>query len=418
MARVDYILTEEGRDYLKNGLPEKHLVSILSKGSIGMGEAKRRIKNFSIAIQWALKNKWISVKGSQIKLIKMPERFLLQESLEKLGRNEEISKELASVLLSRNLIELQREHILKRAERQLEEGVSSLTPELIKTGLWRKAKFKEYKVEAPGRKIYPGKMHILSFYIKNIRDIFFDLGFEEASGPLIESSFWNFDALFQPQDHPARDLADTFYMSIPKETKLPDKKLVSSVSEMHENGGHGSKGWQYKWSIEMARQPILRTHTTAVSARMLSKIKPPAKIFCIGRVFRNETVDYKHLPEFTQIEGIVIDEDIGFPDLLGYLKEFYLRMGFKKIRFRPSYFPYTEMSVEPEVYFEERDTWLELGGAGIFRPEVTIPLGVDAPVLAWGLSLERPIMMKLGINDIRNFYYRNDLNILRNAKLW
>jgi phenylalanyl-tRNA synthetase alpha chain len=152
--------------------------------------------------------------------------------------------------------------------------------------------------------------------------------------------------------------------------------------------------------------------------RSLAQLKPPAKVFCIGRVFRNETLDYKHLPEFTQIEGIVADEDVGFPDLLGYLKEFYLRMGFQKIRFRPSYFPYTEMSVEPEVYFEKHDTWLELGGAGIFRPEVTIPLGIDVPVLAWGLSLERPVMLKLALNDIRNFYYKNDLELLRNAKLW
>ena len=413
-----YILTDEGREYVIHGLPEKQLVLILAKSSISTTEAKKLVKNFSIALQWALKNHWVSVKGDKISLIKKPDNFVLQGALEKISKGDDVDEEIVSILVSRKLIEKEREHIVKRAEKQLKEEMTHLTPELIKTGLWRKAKFKEYNVEAIGKKVYHGKMHILSYYIRKIRDIFFDLGFEEASGPLIESSFWNFDALFQPQDHPARDLADTFYMKIPKEAKLQDKKLVEAVAAMHEKGGYGSTGWRYKWSHEMARQAILRTHTTAVSVRMLSKIKPPAKIFCIGRVFRNETLDYKHLPEFTQIEGIVADEDVGFPDLLGYLKEFYLRMGFKKIRFRPSYFPYTEMSVEPEVYFEEHNTWLELGGAGIFRPEVTKPLGIDVPVLAWGLSLERPVMLKLALDDIRNFYYKNDLEILRNAKLW
>jgi phenylalanyl-tRNA synthetase alpha chain len=236
----------------------------------------------------------------------------------------------------------------------------------------------------------------------------------EAEGPFVESSFWNFDALYQPQDHPSRELADTFYMKFPSSSKLPDKRLIDAVKKAHQDGGNtGSTGWRYSWDEKIAAQSILRTHTTAVSARMLTKIEPPAKVFCIGRVFRNETLDFKHLPEFTQVEGIVADENVGFRDLLGYLREFYLRLGFKKIRFRPSYFPYTEMSVEPEVYLEERKEWLELGGSGIFRPEVTRPLGIDCPVLAWGLSLERPIMLKLALNDIRNFYHKNDLQLLR-----
>lgn len=412
-----YVLTKEGKSYVVDGLPEKNLVMFLSdKGNVPLGEAKKSISNFSIALQWALKNRWVSVRDNKIVLLKKPEHFELQEALEKISKGQDIDKKTADVMLSRKLIDREREHIVKRAEKQLGSELTHLTPELIKTGLWRKAKFKEYNVEAVGRKVYPGKMHILSFYIKKIREIFFDLGFEEASGPFVESSFWNFDALFQPQDHPARDMADTFYMKAPKEAKLPDNRLVSAVSAMHEKGGSGSTGWRYKWSPEIARQAVLRTHTTAVSVRKLAEIKPPAKIFCIGRVFRNETLDFKHLPEFTQIEGIVVDENVGFKDLLGYLREFYLRMGFKKIRFRPSYFPYTEMSVEPEVYF--KDSWLELGGAGIFRPEVTKPLGIDATVLAWGLSLERPVMLKMALNDIRNFYYRNDLDVLRNAKLW
>ncbi len=141
-----------------------------------------------------------------------------------------------------------------------------------------------------------------------------------------------------------------------------------------------------------------------------------AKYFCVGRVYRNEVVDFKHLAEFYQIEGIVLWEKATFADLLGLLREFYRKLGFEKIRFRPSYFPYTEPSLEVEVYFEQKKAWLELGGAGIFRPEVCLPLWGKYPVLAWGLSLERPIMLANDVEDIRSFY-KNDLAWLRDFKL-
>ncbi len=414
-----YRLTAEGQRYLEQGLPEKRLAELLKTGKMTIDEARKNIGEFSVALLWAKKNGWISVSKNEIELVKEPEKFPEQDAIEKLSRNEDVSQNILSVLLSRRLIEEERNDLAKKAEKFAGKEITNLTEDLIKTGLWRKATFRKYNTEVPGKRIYPGRFHVLSFYIEKIRRIFLDLGFKEASGPLIESGFWNFDALYQPQDHPARDLADTFYMKNPSETALPEKRIVNEVAKTHENGGiTKSRGWGYKWNPDVAKQAILRTHTTAVSARMLSQIKPPAKIFCIGRVFRNETIDYKHGAEFTQIEGIVADENVSFRDLLGYLKEFYLRMGFKKVRFRPSYFPYTEMSVEPEVYFEEKKEWMELGGSGIFRPEVTVPLGIDVPVLAWGLSLERPIMLKLALNDIRNFYYKNDLEMLRNMRMW
>jgi phenylalanyl-tRNA synthetase alpha chain len=296
--------------------------------------------------------------------------------------------------------------------------IADLTPELIKTGLWKQVRFKPYNIEAVGKKIYPGKLHILTVFEQKVRRIYLDLGFTETEGPFVESSFWNFDALYQPQDHPARDLADTFYVKTPAEAKLP-MKYIPAVKATHENGWKtGSLGWRYKWSEAVAKQNVMRTHDTAVSARSLTMFKPPFKTFCIGRVFRNETIDYKHLPEFVQVDGIVVDESVNFKNLLGYLKEFFTRLGLKKIRFTPSYFPYTEMSTQIEVYFEDRKEWLELGGSGIFRPEVTEPLGIKEPVLAWGLGFERPIMLQLGLNDIRNFYYRNDLKMLREVKVW
>jgi len=412
-----YRLTEEGKKYLKEGLPEKRLMELLEDKE-EMGEVKESIEESSIAINWALKNGWIEIKEGTVHLKESPGELELQKALESVNQGEELEKEVKKELEDRNLIEEVREDVVKQAKEKLKEGsISNLTPELIKTGLWREADFKEYDPTKTGKKRYPGRKHILSYYIQDIRRVFFDMGFEEMKGPYVESSFWNMDALFIPQDHPARDMQDTFYMERPKETELPEKGLVESVKKMHEEGSSRSEGWNYSWKEEMAKRPVLRTHTTAVSARKLAEIDPPAKLFSVDKVFRNETLDYSHLPEFMQVEGIVVSEEVTFQNLLGYLKEFYRKLGFEKIRFRPGYFPYTEMSVEPEVYFEEKDEWLEMGGAGIFRPEVTRPLGIDVPVLAWGLGLERLPMIKEGIDDIRNFYYENNLKMLKEVKI-
>lgn len=433
-----YELTKDGEETATNGLPEKNLlrramdVNLISKLKTTM-----KVKDFGIAIMWARKKGWVELAGDRVKLTAAGEAALKKAQPEesiisgiKAGRQPGDAA-TAAELVRRKLLK-----VVKRTKRNVRltaEGkgaasvlkgaktaneIGQLTADMIKSGSWRGSKFRRYDVALPAAPLLTGKRHIITQYVQKIRRVFFDMGFAESAGPFVESAFWCFDALYQPQDHPAREMADTFFMKSPKQCKLPDKRIVDEVRKAHEDGGAtGSTGWRYKWSPDIAANAVLRTHTTAVSARNLLGVEPPAKIFCIGRVFRNETVDYKHLPEFTQIEGIVADENVTFRDLLGYLKEFYFRLGFKKIRFRPAYFPYTEMSVEPEVYFEERGEWIELGGAGIFRPEVTAPLGVDCPVLAWGLGLERPIMLALGLNDIRNFYYRNDLKLLRESTI-
>jgi len=241
------------------------------------------------------------------------------------------------------------------------------------------------------------------------------------TGPKVETSFWVFDALFTPQDHPAREMQDTFFIknipgSLPK-----DKALVKKVKEAHEKGLAGSKGWRYEWTEEEASKILLRTHTTAISARTLAKLDKkelPAKFFAIGRCFRNETVDWSHGFEFNQTEGIVVDKNANFRNLLGYLKEFFTKMGYEKILFRPSFFAYTEPSVEIAVWHPEKKVWLELGGAGIFRPEVVIPFfGEYIPVLAWGPGFDRSIMMNYNINDLRQVY-SNDIEMLRKIKPW
>lgn len=297
------------------------------------------------------------------------------------------------------------------------EEVSNLTSELIKSGKWRETVLRKYDIEAPVSSVYPGKIHPVIELINEIREIFLDLGFTEIRGPFVESAFWNFDALFQPQDHPAREMHDTFYLKFPKTAKLPDKQIVQNVSKTHENGWEtGSTGWGYKWSSKVARQTILRTHTTATTIRYLAEHPdPPVKVFSVDRVYRNEKLDYKHLAEFFQIEGIVVDENVTLRDLMGTLTEFYKNLGFEKVQFWPSYFPYTEPSLQSTVYVEEFG-WIELCGMGIFRPEVTLPLGVKVPVLAWGGGFERLAMLRLGLEDVRELY-KNDLAWIRKTPI-
>jgi phenylalanyl-tRNA synthetase alpha chain len=224
------------------------------------------------------------------------------------------------------------------------------------------------------------------------------------------------DVLFIPQDHPAREMQDTLYCKSPSKYDIKDKDLLKRIAAVHENGGiTSSLGWDYKFSSDEGKRTLLRTHTTVNTIRFLyNNPEPPSKIFSIGQVFRKENIDSTHLPEFYQIEGIVHEEKSNFRQLIGILKEFYKRMGFEQIRFRPAYFPYTEPSMEVDVLWNNE--WMELGGSGIFRPEVTEPIGIKNPVLAWGLGLERLAMLKFGLTDIRDLHI-SDLNWLRKKSL-
>jgi phenylalanyl-tRNA synthetase alpha chain len=298
--------------------------------------------------------------------------------------------------------------------------IEQLTSDIIKKeSNWKGKVFRRYDVTSPVPEIYGGKRHFVNQAVDYGRKIWTEMGFKEMSGDLIQSSFWNFDALFTAQDHPVREMQDTFFIN--KKSELPDKKIVSKVKESHEKGIPGSKGWNYVWNEEEAKRLVLRTHTTCLSSQTLSKLKKeelPAKFFALGTTFRNETVDWSHGFEFLQTEGIVVDKNANFRHLLGYLKEFFRKMGFEKIRLRPSYFPYTEPSVEIDVFHPEKKIWFELGGAGIFRPEVTIPLlGENIPVLAWGPRFSRMFMDYYRIKDLRDVY-KNDLTQLRKMRFW
>ena len=298
------------------------------------------------------------------------------------------------------------------------EVINRLTPGMLKDGSWRKKQFRSYDVEINVPKINGGRIHFDNQALEYIKRIWLDMGFKEMSGNYVQSAFWDLDALFVPQDHPAREMQDTFYLH--GKAKLPP--IWKKIKEVHENGGDtGSKGWGYTFSKEESEQILLRTHTTVLSAQTIANLKKedlPAKFFAVGRVFRNEALDWKHLFEFYQVDGIVIDPNANLKHLKGYLTQFYKKIGYSKVRMRPAHFPYTEPSLEVDVFHPVRKEWVELGGAGIFRPEVVKPLlGIDCPVLAWGQGMGRIISAYWNIVDIRELY-KNDLKQTREAKMW
>ena len=223
---------------------------------------------------------------------------------------------------------------------------NTLSSEDLETGNWREITLRPYDVTLPARDVYPAKLHPLRKIMEETRRAFLEMGFHEVVSPMVESAFWNFDALFQPQDHPARDMQDTFYMLHPESAEMPDAKIVDAVKRVHEYGGDtGSEGWGYQFRTAVSQQVVLRTHTTAATIRALSKHPdPPGKFFCVGWTFRNETISFKHLPVFHQVDGIIIDEEANLASLLGTLQAFYSKMGFGRVKFKPAFYPYTAAS--------------------------------------------------------------------------
>lgn len=434
-------LGKEGKRAAEEGLPEKRLADVVARlGPLSIDELSYIIgsstQELSAALGKAKRMGWLHIvmdkKGPTVELITTPqvtkEELLLKRLLasplfyEELSEDEkkavdELAKRPEYICIrtvKSSKVRLTEKGVdVARTIREARE-VDSLTPELLVTGRWRRVKLRELDVEAPVPTIYPGKKHPVQCFIDEVREIFVSLGFEEVEGPLVQPCFWNFDALFTPQDHPAREMQDTFYIEGVKARWVAESELVQRVSKTHEDGGDtGSKGWGYEWSFDKSKMVVLRTHTTSVTVKYLADHKPSeARVFSVGRVFRNEKVTFKNLTEFHQIEGIAVGEGVTLRDMMGLLGTFYERLGLKKVKFWPSYFPYTEPSLQSVVYHEKLGKWVELCGMGIFRPEVTIPLGVKNPVLAWGGGLERLVMLRYGIDDVRALY-ENDLGWLR-----
>jgi phenylalanyl-tRNA synthetase alpha chain len=411
---VTYHLTDEGARYRKEGLPERQLLNSF-EGTIEMKELQKHPLS-RIGIGWMRRKGWISIQGGIVRksgdapegddetALLRPEQggpgiqLLIKRGLA--AEEESVSYTISISPDGKALV---------TAGLDLTDEVGTLTREQIITGSWRSAKLRRYSVKTPPRRIFPGKVHPYQRLISEMRRILLDMGFTEIYGDIVQSSYWNFDALYQPQDHPAREMQDTFFLDV-RQDLPPDWE---TIRDMHEHGADtSSTGWGGVWDPHRAEQCVLRTHTTAHTIRYLhDHPDPPVKVFAIGRVYRREAIDPTHLPEFEQLEGIVMDKGVTLRHLLGFLKEFYAQMGFEDVRFRPGYFPYTEPSVEPEVWVDGLG-WVELGGSGVFREEVTMPTGVPYPVLAWGLGISRLAMLRLGLKDLRRLY-RSDVDWVR-----
>jgi phenylalanyl-tRNA synthetase alpha chain len=432
-----------GALYRKKGLPERRLLNILNeKRILSLQEAQKYSalseEEFRASIGALKKKAMIDLKNEKLILNSPKEeiskKFLEEKFIELLPLDyETLSPEqkyaLDSLKKRRNIVNIKEiketkveltELGKKLISHEIKEQnlIEIITPEMLKKeSLWKGKKFRRYDMLSLVPEINGGKRHFVNQSMDYARKVWTEMGFKEMTGNMTINSFWNFDALFTAQDHPVREMQDTFFIN--KNSELPDKKIIERVKKSHENGVAGSKGWQYKWDEETAKRMLLRTHTTCLSSQTLAKLKPqdlPAKFFAVGKCFRNETVDWNHGFEFNQTEGIVVDENANLRNLLGYLKQFADKMGFKKVRFRPSFFPYTEPSIEGDVWNEERKQWVEVFAAGIFRPEVTEPLlGKPIPVLAWGPGFDRMIMNIFEIKDMRELY-KNDITKLRKLK--
>ena len=443
-ARKAYALRD--RSLLEKGVPERRALAIIEdkNGSLGVKdlEAAMGKEESSMAIGWLMKKRLarldksgaepmlhLSDEGRTSMGVEMPDEALLKKMADGEIFEDQADKAALELLKARKGVLLDK-LIVSRVLRlnrlgqeivalgvEITDEVAQLTPELLQTGKWKGASFRKYDIRTFAPCQYPAKKHPITRIADEVRRIFVEMGFNEIDDEYVQSAFWNMDALFTPQDHPARELQDTFYLKSPSKLPLENEEIVQKVKAVHENGGDtGSLGWRYAWCREEAERALLRTHTTVNTIRYLAKHPdPPAKVFCISRVFRNESIDMTHLPEFQQIEGIIMEEGANFDMLVCTLKDFYHRMGFDKVRVRPGPFPYTEPSLEVDVFYN--GSWMELGGAGVFRPEVTGPLGIKHPVLAWGLGFERLAMLKWNLRDVRELYV-TDLDMLRQSPIF
>jgi phenylalanyl-tRNA synthetase alpha chain len=441
-TRLVVVLDENGKKYREHGLPEKIFLKTLTSGPLTLDElhSKKVLEKEEVMVSLGLlKSKSaILFENGKLSITEQGKAMLQKESLEEKFLKSNFPLDADALLpeqkfaldaLSKRKRILSQEKISGLSFQLTENGkailsldissetIESLTPEMLRSGEWKEKEFRKYSINASTPKISGGRRHPLDLVIDRMKQIWIEMGFKEMKGPWVETAFWCMDSMWIPQDHPAREMQDTFYL--PYQGSLP-KALARKVAKVHEDGGKsGSKGYGYKWDPELAKKLVLRTHTTATTYRMLGEgIDPPAKYFCIGRIFRNEALDATHLPEFHQIEGFIMGKGLTLRDLMGYIKEFYKRMGITKIKFRPTYNPYTEPSMEALGYNEQLGRWIELINSGMFRPEALEPYGVKVPVIAWGLGVERLAMMVYGKDKIKDILGSNsDMDWLRSYRI-
>ncbi|MGC8662259.1 MAG: phenylalanine--tRNA ligase subunit alpha [Candidatus Micrarchaeia archaeon] len=425
---TDVVFSEEGESYAKSQLPEEELLARIANEKVKISELKPAEK---IGFQWLKASGFVEIKDGYIVAkktgsIKEGEvlRSLYKDPLN-ITKIQKESNESIKNLVKRGLITLKISEVVAKAEitefgekenPEFGEEIDELNRGIIVNKSWEGKKFKKYDINLDIADAEIAKRHPLRSFLDELREAYVAMGFNEITGPIIEPSFWVFDSLFVPQDHPAREMQDTFYLLNPGKIKLNDKKLIKNVKKVHE------KAWHINWYKEVAEQAILRTHTTSISARfiynldkdILRGISPskPLQLFSLGRVFRNESIDYKHLAEFYQTDGIIMGVNLTLANLFDVLKKIYNSIGIE-IKFKPSYFPFVEPGVEVDILYNGE--WLELGGAGMIRKEITGIVSKKINVLAWGLGVERAFMAKN--NNVKSIteFYNSDLGWLRKS---
>ncbi|MCC6003618.1 MAG: phenylalanine--tRNA ligase subunit alpha [Thermofilum sp.] len=436
------VLTDEAEKFLSQGLPEERLLKVLEEeGAVKEDEvlAKASMHGVPIspgelqpAITHLARVRAVTFSGGAIKLSsaeKAREHILrTRRMLESVGKGELEGVDL-DYLKRRQLVEVRRQAriLLKPTQRLISlaqkgllteaEVITELTSEVIESGRWRSAVFKEFdlSVEIPTQPF--GRKHPYLEFLDWIREILVSMGFEEMRGPHVELELWNFDALFQAQDHPAREIHDTYFVKGGLTGMVRDSELLARIASVHENGWiTGSRGWGYKWDPKQALRLILRTQTTAVSARTLyTRGEGEYMCFSLDRVFRPENLDAKHSMEFYQLEGIIVGRRVTFRNLLGFFQEIAKRLGLGEVRVKPAYFPFTEPSVEGFIKHPSLG-WIEVFPGGMFRPEMLAALGLrNVNVAAWGIGIDRIAMAVLGVDDIR-LLFAQDLEFIRNSR--
>jgi len=438
-------LTDEGRRYASLGLPERRLLEFLRQRGVAaaeLGKVARDALNagalssaaeLRLAIQHLVRAGVCRVSEGRLVIdqgaieeglrrISEVERALSDVERSAAGLSEGVLRELRRRKLvtvkKRTIIVVQATdrclEALRRGALRPARVVTRVTPDIILERKWGEVIFKRFDVSVEVPTVYPSRKHPYMELLDEVREILVSMGFEEMRGPHVELEFWNFDALFQAQDHPAREIHDTFFLKHPRTGSLPDRELMERVKLTHEMGWvTGSKGWGYEWSPERALRLVLRTQTTAVSVRTLyERGDGEYRCFALDRVFRPETLDAKHSMEFYQLEGIIVGRNVTFKHLLGFFEEFARRLGLGRVKIKPAYFPFTEPSVEGFIKHPKLG-WVEVFPGGMFRPEVLLPLGVrESNVAAWGIGIDRIAMAVLGIDDIRQLF-SPDLSFLR-----
>lgn len=430
-------LTKEGEEIAANGSHEAKVFNavVAAMDGLKIGDLPGVIGKDTAKIGQgnAFKRGWIKkdkdlLRANAESIVDDTRNLMLEvERTQTLGDQRAIAD-----LKRRKLVTLQKVFSFKISKgpkfaREFVKEETDLTVDMLTNGSWKTAKLKPYNFKAKGAPTPTGAFHPLNKVRQEFRNIFFEMGFEEMpTNRYVETGFWNFDALFVPQQHPARDLQDTFYISDPvradppREDPLNDphrpksaqpaslatiehgldyKQYWENIREVHQSGKYGSIGYRYPWSEDESLRLVLRTHTTSVSTYVLHKLAAeprPARYFSIDRVFRNEAVDATHLAEFHQIEGVIADFGLTLGGLIGFMEVFFAKMGIHRLRFKPAYNPYTEPSMEIFGYHEGLSKWVEIGNSGMFRPEMLEPMGLpkEMRVYGFGLSLERPTMIK------------------------